>query len=84
MGFDSSQIGDGNITNVVIKSRYALLDLKCNKAEIRLRKLIRQLLKVIVEDINKRFNKAYNFMDIDINIVRETMVNENDVANNEK
>ncbi|HAT4156647.1 TPA: phage portal protein [Clostridium perfringens] len=84
MGFDSSQIGDGNITNVVIKSRYALLDLKCNKAEIRLRKLIRQLLKVIVEDINKRFNKAYSFMDIDINIVRETMVNENDVANNEK
>lgn len=84
MGFDSSQIGDGNITNVVIKSRYALLDLKCNKAEIRLRRLIRQLLKVIVEDINKRFNKAYNFMDIDINIVRETMVNENDVANNEK
>ena len=84
MGFDSSQIGDGNITNVIIKSRYALLDLKCNKAEIRLRKLIRQLLKVIVEDINKRFNKAYNFMDIDINIVRETMVNENDIANNEK
>lgn len=84
MGFDSSQIGDGNVTNVVIKSRYALLDLKCNKAEIRLRKLIRQLLKVIVEDINKRFNKAYNFMDIDINIVRETMVNENDIANNEK
>lgn len=84
MGFDSSQIGDGNVTNVVIKSRYALLDLKCNKAEIRLRKLIRQLLKVIVEDINKRFNKAYNFMDIDINIVRETMVNENDIAANEK
>ena len=26
MGFNSAQIGDGNITNVVIKSRYALLD----------------------------------------------------------
>lgn len=84
MGFDSSQIGDGNITNVVIKSRYALLDLKCNKAEIRLRKLIRQLLKAIVDDINRRYNTAYNYMDIDINIVRETMVNENDIANNEK
>lgn len=84
MGFDSSQIGDGNITNVVIKSRYALLDLKCNKAEIRLRKLIRQLLKAIVDDINRRFNTAYNYVDIDINIIRETMVNENDIANNEK
>lgn len=84
MGFDSSQIGDGNITNIVIKSRYALLDLKCNKTEIRLRKLIRQLLKCIVDDINKRFNTAYNYMDIEINIVRETMVNENDVYENEK
>lgn len=84
MGFDSSQIGDGNVTNVVIKSRYALLDLKCNKVEIRLRKLIRQLLKAIVDDINRRFNTAYNYMDIDINIIRETMVNENDIANNEK
>lgn len=84
MGFDSSQVGDGNVTNVVIKSRYALLDLKCNKAEIRLRKLIRQLLKAIVDDINRRFNTAYNYMDIDINIIRETMVNENDIANNEK
>ncbi|MBE6056805.1 phage portal protein [Clostridium sp.] len=84
MGFDSSQIGDGNITNIVIKSRYALLDLKCNKTEIRLRKLIRQLLKAIVDDINRRYNTAYNYMDIEINIVRETMVNENDIANNEK
>ncbi|ENJ9653539.1 phage portal protein [Clostridium botulinum] len=84
MGFDSSQIGDGNITNIVIKSRYALLDLKCNKTEIRLRKLIRQLLKAIVDDINRRYNTAYNYMDIYINIVRETMVNENDIANNEK
>lgn len=84
MGFDSSQIGDGNITNIVIKSRYALLDLKCNKAEIRLRKLIRQVLKAIVDDINRRYNTAYNYTDIEINIVRETMVNENDVYTNEK
>ncbi|RXM53953.1 phage portal protein [Clostridium tetani] len=84
MGFDSSQIGDGNITNIVIKSRYALLDLKCNKTEIRLRKLIRELLKCIVDNINKRYDTAYNYMDIEINIVRETMVNENDVINNEK
>lgn len=84
MGFDSSQIGDGNITNIVIKSRYALLDLKCNKAETRLRKLVRQLLKVIVDDINSRYGTAYDYNDIEINIVRETMVNETDVVNNAK
>ena len=43
MGFNSSQLGDGNITNVVIKSRYALLDLKCNKLEKPLRAFMDQL-----------------------------------------
>lgn len=84
MGFDSSQIGDGNITNIVIKSRYALLDLKCNKAEVRLRKLVRQLLKVIVDDINSRYGTAYDYNDLDISIVREAMVNENDIVANAK
>lgn len=37
MGFNSSQVGDGNITNVVIKSRYALLDLKCDNMQRRLK-----------------------------------------------
>lgn len=84
MGFDSSQIGDGNITNIVIKSRYALLDLKCNKAEIRLRKLVRQLIKTIIDDINSRYGTAYDYNDLDINIVREAMVNENDIVANKK
>ncbi|MCM8710531.1 phage portal protein [Clostridium sp. SYSU_GA19001] len=84
MGFDSSQIGDGNITNIVIKSRYALLDLKCNKAETRLRKLVRQLLKVIVDDINSRYGTAYDYNTLTINIVRESIVNENDIAVNAK
>lgn len=84
MGFDSSQIGDGNITNIVIKSRYALLDLKCNKAEVRLRKLVRQLLKIIVDDINSRHGTAYNYNDLEISIVREAMVNENDIVANAK
>ena len=39
MGFNSSQVGDGNITNIVIRSRYALLDLKANKLESRLKRL---------------------------------------------
>lgn len=84
MGFDSSQIGDGNITNIVIKSRYALLDLKCNKAETRLRRLVRQLLKIIVDDINTRYGTSYNYNDVDIKIVRETMVNEDSIATNNK
>lgn len=80
MGFDSSQVGDGNITNIVIQSRYSLLDLKCNKAEVRLRKLIKQLLEFIIKDINERYSKNYNASDIEIKIIRDTMVNETEVV----
>ena len=40
MGFNAAQVGDGNITNVVIKSRYALLDIKCDKLETHLRQMM--------------------------------------------
>lgn len=49
MGFNSQQVGDGNITNVVIKSRYALLDLKCNKLETRLRQLLHRLVGLVLD-----------------------------------
>lgn len=84
MGFDSSQVGDGNITNVVIQSRYTLLDLKCNKMEVRLRKLIKRMLELIVADINQRHKKAYDTSDIEIIITRDTMVDETENANREK
>ncbi|MFL2100081.1 phage portal protein [Desemzia sp. FAM 23989] len=84
MGFDSTQIGDGNITNVVIKSRYALLDMKANKAEVRLRSMLAWMNEMIVSDINRRFNKAYKASDIKVTITRETMVNENDIVERAK
>ena len=78
MGFNSSQVGDGNITNIVIKSRYALLDLKCNKLEIRLKSFLRQLLEVVLDEINDRNGTGYTQSDIDIVFERETMTNELD------
>lgn len=84
MGFDSSQVGDGNVTNVVIQSRYTLLDLKCNKAEIRLRKIIKQMLELIVADINQRNNTAYDTSDLEIIITRDTMIDETEVEEREK
>lgn len=81
MGFDSSQVGDGNITNVVIKSRYSLLDLKCNHTEIRLRQVLKQMLELIIENINSLSGKNYDTSDIEISIVRDVMANEVDNAN---
>lgn len=80
MGFNSAQIGDGNITNIVIKSRYALLDLKSNKLEIRLKRFLRQMLKVALEEINQDFDSDYQMKDVAIKFVREVMTNAQDNA----
>ena len=84
MGFDSSQVGDGNITNIVILSRYALLELKCNKLEKKVKAFLKKLAKVVIEEINKANDTDYSIKDIDIKINRETMTNALDNATIEK
>lgn len=79
MGFDSSQTGDGNITNVVIKSRYSLLDLKCNKL-VRLRVVIKEMLRLIVQNINELHGKDYDASEVEIAITRDVMTNKADNA----
>ena len=80
MGFNSAQIGDGNITNVVIKSRYALLDLKCDKMAAQLRKLLRQLLNVVLPEINERHTTDYQQSDVYFDLAREVITNAADNA----
>lgn len=80
MGFNSAQLGDGNITNVVIKSRYALLDLKCNKLEIRLKQFMRKLLKVVLDEINAEQGTDYQQKDVYFDFEREVMTNAADNA----
>ena len=80
MGFNAAQVGDGNITNVVIKSRYALLDLKCNKLEIRLKQFLRKLIKAVLAEINERNETDYTERDVKIVFTREVMTNAQDNA----
>lgn len=80
MGFNSAQIGDGNITNIVIKSRYALLDLKCNKLEIRLKQFLRKILKVVLQEINETNGTDYQSKDVYFDFQREIMTNAQDNA----
>ncbi len=80
MGFNSAQIGDGNITNIVIKSRYALLDLKCNKLEIRLKQFLRKILKVVLQEINTENGTDFQPKDVYFDFKREIMTNAQDNA----
>lgn len=80
MGFNSAQVGDGNITNIIIKSRYALLDLKCNKLEIRLKQFFRKLLKVVIKEINEMEGTDYRPSNVYFDFQREVMTNAADNA----
>lgn len=84
MGFNSSQLGDGNITNVVIKSRYTLLDLKCSKLAKKLKAFLKRLAKVVIEEINAENGTDYKVSDVYINISPEVITNASDNATIEK
>lgn len=83
MGFNSSQVGDGNITNVVIRSRYTLLDLKADKVEKQLRKMLRKIIRVVLDEINAEHGTAYQPGDVLIKFVRVIPTNETEDAENE-
>lgn len=84
MGFNPAQVGDGNITNVVILSRYTLLDLKKSKFEKRLKKLLKQFIKVELDEINEEHSKHYTLSDITIDLTPDIPTNEKENLENEK
>ena len=75
MGVDTSRVGDGNITNVVIKSRYADLDLKTNKFEKRLKKFLKEVISLYLE-IDGRFS----INDVKLEFKRSIISSEKDDA----
>jgi len=84
-GFNSAQVGDGNITNIVIRSRYALLDLKANKLEKRVKKLLKTILKTVLDEINTVNGTAYTMDQVEIKkFERSIMTNETENIANEK
>lgn len=79
MGFNNNQVGDGNITNIVIKSRYALLDLKCNRLEANLKRMLKEVIKIVIDEINEQ---GYGFSadDVYLEFERNVISNETDNA----
>lgn len=84
MGFNPAQVGDGNITNVVILSRYTLLDLKKSKLDKRLKKLLKQFIKIELDEINKENGTDYEMSDIKIDLTPDIPTNEAENIQNAK
>ncbi len=77
MGLSLANLKDTNATtNMAIKAAYTLLDLKCNKLEIRLKQFLRKILKIVLNEINESNKTAYQQKDVYFNFERVTMANE--------
>lgn len=82
--FNSNQTGDGNITNVVIQSRYTLLDLKVGKLEIRVRDFLTRLIEVLMPEINARLGADYSASDVMIKFPKLLPTNQKEDADIDK
>lgn len=80
MGFNSSQAGDGNITNVVIRSRYTLLDLKAKKLIKRLKRFLKPIIKVVLDEINTKNGTDYQYSDVVVDFKPFLPTNESENA----
>lgn len=84
MGFNSSQVGDGNITNVVIQSRYTLLEMKAKKMEDNLCALLEEIVQVVLDEINAENKTDFKRSDWEFHFSRDTLTNETENIQNEK
>lgn len=84
MGFDPTKVGDGNVTNVVIRSRYTLLDMKAGKLQTRLKRFLKGIIQVVLDEINAKNKTDYTYSDIKIDFAPVIPTNEAENIQNAK
>ena len=76
MALNTDGLKDTNATtNIAIKAMYSLLELKCNKIEIQLKKLLRQIVSLVIEEINEEYQTAYQMKDVYFTFDHEILSN---------
>ena len=84
MGLNTAGLKDStSTTNIQIKMMYTLLDLKANKMETQLKKLLKKLIQVVIDEINAEHGTAYQMSDIKFEFTRKVMTNETENITNE-
>jgi SPP1 family phage portal protein len=76
-GVDINKVGDGNITNVVIKSRYANLDLKADDFEGQIEDFFEQLLYFV--NYWHAMNGLTVYDDVTVVLDRSMIINSNEL-----
>lgn len=84
MGLNLSGLKDTSATtNIAIKAAYSLLDLRCKHLERNIKRFLRKIVKVVIEEINGRQGTGYQIEDVYFKFTHEVMSNEKENKENE-
>lgn len=84
MGLNLSGLKDTSATtNIAIKAAYSLLDLRCNRLEMHIKRFLRKIVRVVVDEINTANGTDYQAEDVYFKFTHQIMSNEQENAQNE-
>lgn len=85
MGLNTAGLKDtAATTNIAIKAAYSLLELKANKILMRLKKMLKDIIKVVLAEINTVNKTDYQLTDVFFDFQTSTMTNEQENIQNAK
>lgn len=83
MGLNLSGLKDtGATTNMAIKAAYSLLDLRCQRLESNIKRFLRQIVRVVIDEINTAKGTAYNADSVYFRFSHELITNGQENAQN--
>lgn len=83
MGLNLSGLKDTNATtNIAIKAAYSLLDLRCKQLERNLKRFLRKIVSVVIDEINQAKQTDYKIEDVYFRFAHVVMSNEQENAQN--
>lgn len=85
MGLNTQGLKDTSATtNLAIQAAYTLLDLKATKVITRLKKFLKQIIKVVIAEINEQNGTGYSVKDVTVEFHPNILLNETENIQNEK
>lgn len=84
MGLNLSGLKDTSATtNIAIKAAYSLLDLRCKHLERNIKRFLRKIVKVTLDEINEKEGTGYQIENVYFKFTHEVMSNEQENKQNE-
>lgn len=84
MGLNLSGLKDTSATtNIAIKAAYSLLDLRCKHLERNIKRFLRKIVAVCIDEINQQNGTDYQITDVYFEFTHEVMSNEQENKQNE-